>query len=219
MKFFGSKKDFQEQDKQESIKKSLVEDIFDWADIIVFALIAVVICFTCFFRIVTIHGDSMKNSFYGGEKIIITNIGYRPAYGDVIVVSRNAGNDAQNTSRFAEPIIKRVIATGGEYVDIDFQTGKVYVGKISNRAEMTELNEPYASTPTNLYADVRFPVYVPEGYVFVLGDNRNDSKDSRFSEIGDNGLINEKYILGRAVFRIYPFDRIEKIKNPVGGTK
>ncbi len=195
-------------------KVSFTKELFEWLDIIITSIVAVVIIFTFFFRIVTIVGDSMTNTFYSGEKIIITNLFYEPEYGDVVVVSRNANNSAKDTAVTAEPIIKRVIAKDGQYVDIDFESGKVYVGH--DLGNMVELNEPYTRTPTNLKADVEFPVYVPEGYVFVLGDNRNDSKDSRFSEIGEDGLINKKYILGKAVLRIFPFDRIGGIKLPEG---
>ncbi len=197
-------------------KSGAMKDLFDWLDIIVASIVSVVIIFTFLFRVVTIVGDSMQNTFYNGEKIIITNLFYEPEFGDVVVISRNAGNTTDSTA-VSEPLIKRVIATGEQYVDIDFDTGKVYVGYNSNRADMTELNEPYIKAPTYLKADVEFPVYVPEGYVFVLGDNRNDSKDSRFSEIGENGLVNEKYILGKAVFRIFPLGRAGKIEDVKGG--
>ncbi len=211
----------EEAEKQESDKapksSRAIRDLFDWLDIIVASIVSVVIIFTLLFRVVTIVGDSMQNTFYNGEKIIITNLFYEPEYGDVVVISRNAGNTTDKLTASSEPLIKRVIATGEQYVDIDFEKGKVYVGYSSNRADMTELDEPYIKAPTYLEADVEFPVYVPEGYVFVLGDNRNDSKDSRFSEIGENGLINEKYILGRAVFRIFPINRAGKIPSVSGG--
>lgn len=199
----------------ENQKKTAMKELFEWLDIIVTSMLAVVIIFTFFFRLVTIVGDSMQNSFYGGEKIVITHLFYKPSFGDVVVVSRNANNDAKQASTSSEPIIKRVIATGGQYVDIDFAEGKVYVGY--DLGDMVELSEPYTKTPTNVKSDVSFPLYVPEGYVFVLGDNRNDSKDSRFSDIGENGLVDEKYILGRAVFRVFPFDRIGKIESATGG--
>lgn len=198
----------------ESKEHSAIKEIFDWLDIVVTSIIAVVIIFTFLFRLVTIVGDSMQNSFYSGEKIVITKLFYEPKYGDVVVVSRNANNNALETSTSAEPIIKRVIATEGQYVDINFETGKVYVGY--DLADMVELDESYVKTPTNARADVEFPVYVDEGKVFVLGDNRNDSKDSRFKEIGEDGLIDEDYILGRAIFRLFPFDRIGKIDSLEG---
>ena len=196
----------QEVEQQQSNKTKIITEIYDWLDIIISSVIAVVIIFTLFFRIVTIVGDSMQNTLYNGERIFISDMFYKPKYGDIVVISRNMDNSAKDSTRTAEPIIKRVIATGGQYVDIDFDRGVVSVGY--DLGNMTELKEPYTKTPTNREADVKFPLYVEEGYVFVLGDNRNDSKDSRFSEIGEDGLINEKYILGRAVFRILPFDRI-----------
>lgn len=206
----------EEMPQSENVKetKNKYKEIFEWLDVIVTSMIAVVVIFTFIFRLVTIVGDSMQNTFYSGEKIVITKLFYKPQYGDVVVVSRNAGNDAKSQNTTNEPIIKRVIATGGQYVDIDFQSGKVYVGH--DLGNMKELVEPYTKTPTNARADVEFPLYVPEGYVFVLGDNRNDSKDSRFKEIGEDGLINEKYILGKAVLRVFPLNRAGKI-SPIEG--
>ena len=95
-------------------------------------------------------------------------------------------------------------------MDIDFKKGKVYVGY--DLANMVELDEPYTKTLTTKKADIEFPVYVDKGCVFVLGDNRNDSLDSRYSVIGDNGLVDKRYILGHAVFRIFPLDRMGGLK-------
>lgn len=211
--------DFEELKNEEETEKNKKraernKEVFEWLDIIVTSMIAVVIIFTFLFRLVTIVGDSMQNSFYGGEKIVITNLFYEPEYGDVVVISRNAHNNALENKSFAEPIIKRVIATGGQYVNIDFDTGVVYVG--NDMSTMEALSEPYTKAPTYTRADVEFPVYVPEGYVFVLGDNRNDSKDSRFKEIGEDGLVNVKYILGKAVFRVFPFTRAGVIEGVEG---
>ena len=87
-------------------------------------------------------------------------------------------------------------------MNIDFKDGgKVYVdGKA--------LKDDYISSPTINNGDVEFPLYVPEGYIFVLGDNRSESLDSRFSVIGDNGLVDERYVLGRAIFRLFPLNKI-----------
>lgn len=187
-------------------KKPVSKDLFDWIDTIVIALVSVVIVFTFFFRIATIVGPSMQNTLYSGERVIISNLFYEPQYGDIVVVSRNTDNTVGETPSGREPIIKRVIATEGQYVDINFETGKVYVGP--DLSNMTELNEPYTKTPTNLRYDIEFPIYVEEGHVFVLGDNRNDSVDSRSSSIGNGGLVDKRYILGKAVCRIWPFDAI-----------
>ncbi len=187
-------------------KQPVSKDLFDWIDTIVVALIAVVIIFTFFFRIATIVGPSMQNTLYSGERVVISNLLYEPEYGDIVVISRNTDNSVGPNLSGSEPIIKRVIATEGQYVDIDFVSGKVYVGP--DLGNMKELDEPYTKTPTNKKYDVEFPLYVEAGYVFALGDNRNDSLDSRSSTIGDGGLIDKRYILGKAVYRIWPFDTI-----------
>ena len=178
---------------------SITKEAFEWFEVVVSAMLAVVIIFTFVFRVATIVGDSMKDTFYENEKIIITDWFYTPKVGDVVVVSRNARNE-YHTDDDEGPIIKRIIATEGQTVDIDFERGIVYVDGVA-------LDEPYTRTPTNLRYDVKFPVRVPENHVFCLGDNRNESLDSRSSRIGNGGMIDERYILGRAVFRVFPFDR------------
>ena len=188
------------------IKKSKITELFDWFDTIVVTLISVVIIFSLFFRLATIVGPSMQNTLYSGERVIITNFLYKPKYGDIVVISRNMNNSVEGVTTNREPIIKRVIATEGQYVNIDFEEGKVYVG--ADLSNMAELNELYVNGPTNLKYDIEFPVYVKKGHIFVLGDNRNNSTDSRSSTIGDLGLIDERYVLGKAVYRIWPFDAI-----------
>ena len=198
-------------EQHEKPKTSKITEIFDWMDTVVVALIAVVIICSLFFRIATIVGPSMQNTLYSGERVIISNFFYKPQYGDIVVVSRNTNNSVDKLDVSREPIIKRVIATEGQYVDIDFETGKVYVG--ADLSNMTELDEPYTNGPTNLSYDIEFPVYVKEGHIFVLGDNRNNSTDSRSSSIGDLGLIDERYVLGKAIYRIWPFDTLGGLYN------
>lgn len=198
-----------EHEREPKEKQPLKNEIFEWLDVICVAVISVVVIFSLVFRIATISGDSMLNTLIGennhtgtvGDKVIITNFNYEPQNGDIVVVSRNAENTVEAQQRSDEPIIKRVIAVGGQTVDINFETGTVYVDGMA-------LDEPYISSKTDDKYDVDFPLYVPKGYIFVLGDNRGASLDSRTSSIGENGLIDTRYVLGHAVYRIFPFDRI-----------
>lgn len=193
---------FVEDIKSQSYKK----EIFEWLDVVVVALISVVIIFGFFFRVATISGDSMLNTLHGGEKVVITNFGYTPKNGDIVVISRNIENTVSGVNEQQTPIIKRVIATENQVVDIDFEKGIVYVDGVA-------LKEDYISTPTTDKNDVEFPVVVPEGSIFVLGDNRAVSLDSRFSVIGNNGMVDQRYVLGHAIFRIFPFDKIGNLTN------
>ena len=199
----------EQEDKQvENTKTTFVADLFDWLDVFVKAIIVVVILFTAVFKIATIDGESMENTVFHGEKVIISNFLYKPKQGDIVVVSRNYKNSADCYERNSEPIIKRVIATEGQTVDINFETGVVYVdGK--------PLKEPYTKTPTNLSYDVKFPITVKDNCVFLLGDNRNASLDSRSSSIGSDGTgqIDKRYVLGRVLTRIYPLNKIGGLDN------
>lgn len=185
-------------------EKQFKKDVFDWTEVLVHAILAVVLCFSFLFRIATIDGPSMRDTLQNGEKVIITNLFYKPEVGDIVVISRNHENSVFTANSTDTPIIKRIIATEGQTVNIDFEEGTVYVDGV-------ELDEPYTLTPTNLKYDIEFPVTVDEGCVFVLGDNRNNSLDSRSSQIGDYGMIDTRYILGHAVYRVFPFNKIGKI--------
>ncbi len=156
---------------------------------IVYTLIGILFVMMLLFRIIVVSGPSMNMTLMDGDYILLlNNFLYRePKQGDIVVVSKQSFKDG-------EPIIKRVIATEGQTVDIDFNSGVVSVdGKL--------LDEPYVNTPTTLYEGVTFPLTVKEGCVFVLGDNRNNSKDSRNPEIGQ---IDRREILGKAIFLFYP---------------
>ena len=185
--------------KEKSGKKpSKKESFFEWLDVVVTSVIAVVIIFTFFFRVVTIDGDSMLDTLHDGERVIISNIAYTPERGDIVVISRNTDNSL-DADTYQEPIIKRVIAVAGQTVDIDYEEGKVYVDGVA-------LEEDYTRTLTTMKHEneIRFPAYVPENCIFVMGDNRNYSLDSRSKYIGKNGMIDTRYVLGKAVYRIYP---------------
>ena len=152
-------------------------------------LVAIVLILLLLFRVVVVSGPSMNTTLVHGDYLLLLNntLYTNPKQGDIVVAAKDSFNDG-------EPIIKRVIATEGQWVDIDFETGVVYV-------DGTALEESYTNTPTNLYEGVEFPLMVEEGCIFVLGDNRNNSKDSRSPEIG---LIDEREILGKAIFLFFP---------------
>jgi len=143
------------------------------------------------FRVVIVSGPSMNNTLIDGDYLILlSNVFYTaPEKGDVIVASKDSFKDG-------EPIIKRVIATEGQKVDIDFDEGIVYVDDVP-------LDEPYTLTKTNMEEGVSFPITVEEGCIFVMGDNRNMSKDSRNPEIG---LIDCREVLGKAILLMFPGD-------------
>ena len=124
----------------------------------------------------------------GDYLLLVSNVLYRqPEQGDIIVASKDSFNDG-------EPIIKRVIATEGQTVDIDFDAGIVYVDGMA-------LEEDYTYTLTNVQEGIVFPITIADGCIFAMGDNRNGSKDSRHPDIG---MIDTREILGRAVFLIFP---------------
>ena len=152
-------------------------------------LIVFVLTFLLLFRIVVVSGPSMNQTLLHGDYLLLlNNVFYsEPKQGDIVVISKDSFKDG-------EPIIKRLIATEGQWVDIDFEAGIVYVNG-------NPLDEPYVNTPTNLEEGVSFPLMVEEGCVFVLGDNRNSSKDSRSPEIGQ---IDKREILGKAIFLFIP---------------
>ena len=121
---------------EEDKKPSTAEEIFEWLDVLATAIITVVIIFSLLFRVATISGPSMQNTLFTGDKVIISNLGYTPKCGDIVVVSRNINNSVEDTATSKEPIIKRVIAVGGQTVDIDFERGVVSVDGV----ELDELS-------------------------------------------------------------------------------
>lgn len=199
---------FEEPDavEEEPKAKKTVAEIFEWLDVLVTAMVAVVLVFSMLFRVATIKGNSMLDTLHDGERVVISKLGYIPDFGDIVVISRNQNNAVADEISSDMPIIKRVIATAGQEVDI--RNGCVYIdGEI--------LSEPYLADGVQTYAksgQVEFPLYVPQGYIFVLGDNRGDSTDSRNLQIGEQGLINTDYVLGRVIFRIMPFTTANGLK-------
>ncbi len=171
-------------------KNGLVSVCFDFVSIISAAIVAVAIVFIFFFRTVGVVGDSMYPTLHNTDRIILSAFYKEPENGDIVVTCQPS-----KSPLIPDVLVKRVIATEGQTVDIDFEKGVVYVDGVA-------LDEPYINEPTHDSENFDEPVTVPEGYVFVMGDNRNHSTDSRDDRVG---FIREEYILGEALFRIVPF--------------
>lgn len=175
------------QNKEEplTLQQSLILYLHD----MIYMLAAVMIIFMVLFRIVIVSGSSMYSTLWNGDWLLVSSsVFYKePQVGDIIVASKDSFNDG-------EPIIKRVIATEGQSVDIDFEAGIVYV-------DGAALEEDYTYTPTNVQEGIVFPITIAEGCIFAMGDNRNGSKDSRHPDIG---MIDTREILGKAVFLVFP---------------
>jgi len=176
--------------------REIPEEKPDWKDSIVlylhdliYMMAIVMIIFLFAFRIIVVSGGSMRTTLRDGDYLLLlSNVFYRePEYGDIVVVSKESFDNGK-------PIVKRVIATEGQTVDIDFEQGIVYV-------DGEALTESYVNTPTNIEEGVPFPMEVRKGCVFVMGDNRNDSKDSRSPEIGQ---VDCREILGKAFLIMFP---------------
>ncbi len=173
--------------------------LFDMVDILKGAFVIGFMLFLLVFRVSGVVGSSMNNTFMDGDRLLITAITTNIKRGDVVIICQPWEDD--------KLLVKRVVGIEGDTIDIDFEKGEVY-----RNGEM--LDEPYirdyGREGTARSGDVLFPVTVPEGEVFVMGDNRNNSRDSRFKAIG---FIKEEYIMGRAFYRISPkATRIERMK-------
>lgn len=178
--------------------------LFDVFDSFIKALIAVFIIQTLFFRTCTVVGSSMSPTLSDGEKLIISDLFYIPHENDIIVFHQ--------TGDLNEPVVKRVIATGGKWVKIDFAACAVYVSEDDIFEESEIIDEPFAYFDGGTYTSQSSEpliCYVDEGYLFVMGDNRNHSLDSRSEMIG---LVDVRSVLGKVIFRISPASRLGTVK-------
>ena len=175
--------------------KRFVAHCYEWLEALISSLIVVVLLFTLLFRIVNVSGPSMLPTLQSNDRVLLTSYFYQPKQGDVVVIT--------HTAKLQEPIIKRVIALENQTVDIDFETGTVYVdGQALDESAYIE------NGITTQPSDYTYPLTVPPGHLFVLGDNRAGSNDSRSSAVG---MIDERYVLGKAEFVVFPFSRFGKI--------
>lgn len=174
----------QETKKQSGFWLSTLE----WYESLVLAILVMVLIFSFFFRVIRVSGDSMEPTLQSGDSLIVWAAGYEPEVGDIIVVDGDID--------YGKALVKRLIAVEGDVVDIDAETGAIIVNGVT-------LEEDYILEDNYTRGNIIYPITVPEGTIFVLGDNRNNSGDSRFSSIG---FIDEQDILGKVVFRHFPFE-------------
>ena len=188
-------------------KESPAAFFFDFLEILFFAVCASLLLFTLFFRVCRVDGNSMRNTLFNQEKLIISNLAEIEA-GDIIVFHQTS----DTFERFNEALVKRVIATEGQTVRIDHEAGAVYVDGVL-------LDEPYAALLSQSGSEIGrwtaipsvpgydrdtgiFETIVPEGCYFVMGDNRNNSADSRSVQVG---FVDVRRVLGKAVLRLQPW--------------
>lgn len=192
----GQELEVQAAEEEEEPRRPGAE-LYEWLQMFLGCVVAAVVLFNCVARLTRVDGDSMNNTLQDGEIMLIWSLGYTPKQGDIVVLNKTP----VLLTGWTEPraIVKRVIATGGQTVDIDYMAGLVYV-------DGQPLDEPYLPEEMYLPGPTMQQTHweVPEGSIFVMGDNRNHSTDSRDIQLGS---IDTDYILGRAVLALWPSER------------
>ena len=177
---------------------------------LVYLLSGLVLVFLLLFRVVVVSGTSMNNTLLDGDYLLLLSSTFyqNPEYKDIIVASKQSFDNGS-------PIVKRVIATEGQWVGIDYEEGVVYVGDTEDTME--PLDEPYTLTPTykdeGMHVSLDTPLKIPQGFLFVMGDNRADSLDSRSTQIG---LIDKREVLGKVFFLFLPGTNYNQVAQEFG---
>lgn len=181
--------------QQPQENKRPYEECFYWLQTLVSAIVCIVLVFTFLGRVTRVVGHSMDPTLQDGQMMLVWSLGYEPAQGDIVVANKTTPEAVETLH--GDAIVKRVIATGGQSVDIDYANNQVYVDGEALEEDyiLEEMNLP----PWSEMQQTHFEV--PEGAVFLMGDNRNGSTDSRHCDLGS---VDEDYLLGKAVFSFFP---------------
>ncbi len=175
---------------EEEVPRELAmrRDLYDWIQSLMTALIICIALFLLVIRVIDVSGSSMFPTLVDGDKMLVSNLFFTPKQGDIVVFK----TDSYDPDK---ALVKRVIAIEGQEVSIDFDRGVVYI-------DGSPVQEDYIAELTKTKLDFIGPQTVPEGCVFVMGDNRTASTDSRKKEIG---MVDTRMILGRAYYVVFPF--------------
>lgn len=190
------------KEAQKAEGTTFAKELYDIIEILVIAACVVLMLYSFVCRVCIVSGGSMDTTLADRQLLMVSNINYTPDTGDIIVFHQTT-NESFGLN---EPVVKRVIATAGQTIDIDFDTWTVTItdtdGSVSvlDESEYMYLKEGY----TLLKSDFDYPMEIPEGYIFVMGDNRNHSTDSRSRWIG---LVDERRVMGKAILRLTPFSK------------
>lgn len=186
-------------------KRPAIAAILDYVELFAWSVFAVMMLFSFALRLCRVDGSSMENTFYDGQNLLLYSTLYTPKQDDVVVFHL-ADREGEQT------LVKRVIATGGQTVRICFKTAEIYVDGVRYedahkvlKSRSDVITNEYSSLPPDYAYDPQTQIFeatVPEGHVFVMGDNRNNSNDSRYREIG---FVDCRCVLGRVILRIAPF--------------
>lgn len=169
--------------------------IYDIVETLAITACTILLIFTFICRIAIVDGSSMEHTLSDSDVLIVSDLAFEPKYGDIVVFQQINGYYGE------EPLVKRIIATEGQTLDIDFDTWTVTIDGV----EIDEEDYRYLDPHKKVLSDYEYPVTVPEGHVFVMGDNRNGSSDSRSSKVG---FVDERFISGRVICRILPLSDI-----------
>lgn len=171
------------------------KDTYDWIQSLTSALMFCVIVFVFLIRLVYVNGNSMYPTLNNNDLMLVSRFLYTPEAGDIVVFKK----DTYDSNK---ALVKRVIATEGQVININFDTGQVFVDGV-------ELKEDYIRDLTHNKLDFIGPQTVPEGCVFVMGDNRNESTDSRNVLIG---MVDSRLIIGKVLYVVYPLNEFHKVQ-------